>query len=142
MSDGITDAWKGMGHRKTKVFLGGTCNNTTWRDELIPKLRIDYFNPVVEDWTPECQEEELKQREECDFLLYVLTPRMLGVYSIAEVVDDSNKRPEKTVFCVMEDGFDKAQIKSLGQVKKMVQNNGAKVFETMEEVAEYFNRSK
>jgi hypothetical protein len=32
-----------------KVFLGGTCAETTWRDDLIPKLQIDYFNPVVED---------------------------------------------------------------------------------------------
>lgn len=30
-----------------RVFLGGTCNESTWRDELIKKLKIDYFNPVV-----------------------------------------------------------------------------------------------
>ena len=103
MTDGITEARKGMEQdRKMKVFLGGTCNNAEWRDVLIPKLRIDYFNPVVEDWTPDCQVEELKQREECDFLLYVLTPRMQGVYSIAEVVDDSNKRPGRTIFCFLE----------------------------------------
>ena len=47
-------------------------------------------------------EEELKQREECDFVLYVITPKMTGVYSIAEVVDDSNKRREKTLFYFME----------------------------------------
>jgi len=32
-----------------KVFLGGTCNESTWRDELIPMLEIDYFNPVVDE---------------------------------------------------------------------------------------------
>ena len=37
-----------------KVFLGGTCNNSKWRDKLIPMLNIDYFNPVVDDWTEEC----------------------------------------------------------------------------------------
>lgn len=31
------------------IFLGGTCNNSTWRDELIPKLTNKYYNPVVED---------------------------------------------------------------------------------------------
>ena len=36
-----------------KVFLGGTCNGSTWREELIPILEINYFNPVVSDWTPE-----------------------------------------------------------------------------------------
>lgn len=39
---------------KDKIFLGGTCNESTWRDRVIKKLKIDYFNPVVEDWTPEC----------------------------------------------------------------------------------------
>jgi hypothetical protein len=38
---------------KKKCFLGGTCNNSQWREALIPMLKIDYFNPVVKDWTPE-----------------------------------------------------------------------------------------
>ena len=33
-----------------KVFLGGTCNESKWRDDLIKLLKIDYFNPVVKDW--------------------------------------------------------------------------------------------
>lgn len=89
-----------------KVFLGGTCNGSTWREELIPLLGIDYFNPVVEDWTEECMAEERRQREECDYCLYVITPRMAGVYSVAEVVDDSNKRPGNTVFCLLENDWD------------------------------------
>ncbi len=31
-----------------KVFLGGTVSDSKWRDYLIPKLEIEYFNPVVE----------------------------------------------------------------------------------------------
>ena len=27
-----------------KVFLGGTCNGSKWRDEIIKLLEIDYFN--------------------------------------------------------------------------------------------------
>jgi hypothetical protein len=46
-----------------KVFLGGTCNGSTWRDSLVKSLKIDYFNPVVKNWTPECQAEEIKQRD-------------------------------------------------------------------------------
>jgi hypothetical protein len=84
-----------------KVFLGGTCNESKWRDELIKLLKIDYFNPVVEDWTPECMAEEIRQRETCDYCLYVITPRMSGVYSIAEVIDDSNKRSQRTLFCFL-----------------------------------------
>lgn len=109
-----------------KVFLGGTCNNSLWRDQLIPKLEIDYFNPVVPEWNDEAYEKELYEREHCDFCLYVLTAKMKGVYSIAEVVDDSNKRPKKTIFCFSDhDGeFDPAVLKSMKAVGKMVEKNG------------------
>lgn len=53
----------------------------------------------------------------------MITPRMTGVYSIAEVIDDSNKRPEKTIFCIQNDinnkerlEFSKDQLKSLNKV--------------------------
>ena len=129
-----------------KVFLGGTCAESTWREELINKLTIDYFNPVVEDWTEECMAEERKQRETCDYCLYTITPRMKGVYSIAEVIDDSNKRPLKTVFCLLDYDispnlfkFDEAQLKSLEQVGKMVERNGGRFFKSLEEVANFLN---
>jgi Nucleoside 2-deoxyribosyltransferase like len=128
---------------KKTVFLGGTCNNSLWRDAIIPKLKINYYNPVVENWTIEHENEELKQRESCDYCLYVLTPKMTGVFSIAEVVDDSNKRPEKTIFCVLttdeEQTFTSHQLKSMNAVGKMVAENGAKVFSTIEKVADYLN---
>lgn len=136
-----------------KVFLGGTCNESKWREELIPLLKIDYFNPVVDDWNEEAYQEELRQRETCDYCLYVITPRMTGVYSIAEVVDDSNKRPEKTIFCLLTVDFKQytydnddlifhsnSQLKSLDRVGLMVEKNGGKYFTSLEDVAYYLNR--
>jgi len=126
-----------------KVFLGGTCNESGWRKTLITWLTIDYFNPVVDDWTTDCMSEEIKQRESCDFCLYVITPKMTGVYSIAEVIDDSNKRPEKTIFVILHEDegstFTKGQFKSLGSVAKMVDGNGGKVFFSLHSVAGYLN---
>lgn len=126
-----------------KVFLGGTCNGSKWRDELIPKLKIDYFNPVVEDWTPECDAEEIRQRETCDYCLYVLTPLMTGYTSIEEVVDDSNKRTEKTIMVVLpNDGgtdFTPHQIKSLNHMKRTVAGNGATVIDGLENLAVWLN---
>lgn len=125
------------------IFLGGTCNNSKWREELIPLLTINYFNPVVENWTPECQAAEIEAREDSDFVLYVITPKMTGVYSIAEVVDDSNKRPSKTIFCVLpedEDAiFETHQIKALNATSRLVLWNGAKVFYSLREVADFVN---
>lgn len=125
-----------------KVFLGGTCNNSTWRDTLIPLLKIDYFNPVVDDWTPECQEQEIYERNNCDYVLYVITSEMTGVYSIAEAVDDSNKRPRKTMFYVHEDGFNESQLRSLAAVEAMISGNGAVVCNTLGGVARYLNDPK
>lgn len=133
--------------KETKVFLGGTCNDSKWREELIAMLEIPYFNPVVEDWNDEAYEEELKQREICTELLYVITPKMTGVYSIAEVIDDSNKRPESTIFvCLTEDGdsepFTEGQLKSLMAVRDMVIKNEGLVFDNLVSVAAYLNGKK
>ena len=129
---------------KKKVFLGGTTNNSDWRDKLIKKLKIDYFNPIVKDWTESCQKEEIKQRKECDYCLYVITPKMEGVYSVAEAVEDAVKRPAKTIFCYLteDDGkeFSKHQLKSLDMVGKMVQENGATWLNSLDEVANFLNK--
>lgn len=128
---------------KKQVFLGGTCNESDWRSRLIAMLEIDYFDPVVSDWNDEARQNELKARQECDYLLYVITPRMTGVYSIAEVVDDSNKQPSKTILVVLnqDEGevFSEGQIRSLDAVSKMIEQNGGTTFKTLEKCASYLN---
>ena len=127
------------------VFLGGTCNNSLWRDSLIEKVNnVDFFNPVVPNWNEEAYQRELIARKDSDYCLYVITPKMTGVYSIAEVVDDSNKRPNKTLFhftTTDEDSvFDSHQIKSLKAVGKMIVANGGNWFETMDELIDFLNK--
>ncbi len=126
-----------------KVFLGGTCNQSLWRDQLIPKLEIDYFNPVVTDWNEVAKERELNERANCDYCLYVITAKIVGVFSIAEVADDSNKRPMKTIFCFSDfDGpFDKKMEKSLRAVGTMIENNGGTWCQSIKEVEEFLNQS-
>ncbi len=126
-----------------KVFLGGTCNKSKWRDEIIKDFEqngIDYFNPIVKDWNEKAQREEIKQRQKCDFCLYTITPKMSGVYSIAEVIDDANKRPKKTIFCLLnndeDEKFSDPQLKSLEQVGKMVEENGGKFVKSLKKVTE------
>ena len=131
----------------SKVFLGGTCNESTWRDELIPKLKINYFNPVVKDWTPECQAEEERQKKViCNIHLYVITPRMTGVFSIAEVVESAMTRGDHCIFCYLtRDGdqkFTEGQIKSLDAVGNLVKKYGAKWSNDLDQVAQYINGLK
>ena len=127
-----------------KVFLGGTSSDSKWREEIKPLLKIDYYDPVCDgEWTQEAYLREIHERETSDFVAYVITPKMGGVYSVAEVIDDSNKRPEKTLFCFLAkdegDVFTKAEIKSLNAVAKMVKNNGGKVFDNLQNMIVFFN---
>jgi hypothetical protein len=134
--------------RKKRIFLGGTCNESTWREKFITLLNPDkltYVNPVVDDWNEEAQKIELLDREMCDYCIYTITPRMSGVYSIAEVIDDSNKRPKKTIFILLQSDADYIYVfpvgewKSLEMVAKMVKRNGGRVYYSLESAAEYLN---
>ena len=124
-----------------RIFLGGTCNGSTWRDTLIPELKMDYYNPVVPEWTDEAYRQELEERAQCDICLYVLTPKIKGYYSIAEVADDSNKRPEKTVFCILHEDaglkFNEAQYRSLQKVGTIVTENGGHFCEGMDALVQH-----
>lgn len=131
---------------KTKVFLGGTCANSTWREELMDKIdteRIDAFNPVVPNWTPECQEVEDLHRATDDICLYVITPEGEGFYSFVEVVDDSNKRPKQTVLCLLQEAngkkFEGHTLKCALKTMKLVSSNGAVVLDSLDKLAAYLN---
>lgn len=122
-----------------KVFLGGTCSGYKWRDKLIPMLKCDYYNPIVKNWSEEDRLREVHERETADYVLYVITSGMKGVYSIAEIIDDSNKRPQKTLVCVLYDGIEKQMAHSLNAVLNLAKSNGATICESLEEVATLLN---
>lgn len=50
---------------------------------------------------------------------------MKGVFSIAEVVDSVYNKNVRTIFHVIPDGFDKAQIKSLEATVDLVNSRGS-----------------
>ena len=122
-----------------KVFLGGTCSGYKWRDDLIPMLNCDYYNPIVKNWSEEDRLREVHERETADYVLYIITSGMKGVYSIAEIIDDSNKRPEKTIVCVLYDNIDEQMSKSLGATLNLAKSNGATVLNSLEDIASFLN---
>lgn len=127
-----------------KVFLGGTCSGYKWRDKLIPLLKCDYYNPIVKNWSESDRLREVNERKTSDFVLYTITNGIKGVYSIAEVVDDSNKRPEKTIFLNLyqekeNDRLTSQMSHSLKAVENLLRNNGVKIFNSIEDVAKYLN---
>ena len=128
------------------VFLGGTCNGSTWRDELMPMLdqeKISAFNPVVETWDEEAQKNEDYHKENDDLTLYVLTPEMKGIYGVFELAMDTCKRPGRVVACIVQerDGktFDPFVQKNMAKIKKDLLANGTPVFDNLQQLAEYLN---
>lgn len=125
-----------------RIFLGGTCNGTTWRDEMIKDLKVDYFNPVVEDWTSEAQENErLEKDSKCNIHLYVITNKMKGVFSIAEAVDSAHNKKVDTIFHVIPKGFKDFQIKSLKAVVDLINSIGGTAYleENLDFTTAYIN---
>ena len=131
------------------VFLGGTCNNSTWREELIEKLdltKVYPFNPVVDDWNAKAQEIEDEHKANDDLCLYVLTPEMTGHYSIFELGLDLGRRPEQTIFCFLaeRDGkeFAPHQLNGFKKMKDDVNAFGGNAFDNLDDVAFFLNNYK
>ena len=73
---------------KYDVFLGGSCNPTTWRkDTVIPYLekeRITYYNPQVDDWYPELIQMEESAKKSSYLKLYLFDSQTRALASLVE----------------------------------------------------------
>src|SRR5690349_4186054 len=131
------------------VFLGGTCSGSEWRKELISKLEsgVTYFNPEkpIGAWTPEDEKIENMYKKTCKYMLFVITPKMVGFYSIAEVVDSSHRKPGRTIFCALdtddEKHFSDEQKKSLRATERLLLCSKTIVKRSLDEVADFLNHS-
>lgn len=153
------------------IFLGGTCNGDPWREEFImnwkknvitnpdfnASKKISLFNPVVDNWNEEAQKKEEEVKKNACINLFVITPKMKGVFSIAEAIECSHKTNTKTIF-VIYDKFDVgfgddnvAIMKSLDATGKLIEANGGVYlnlhgkqapYELVEEVAKVAIRFK
>merc|ERR1712166_1891 len=72
----------------TDVFLGGSCNPTTWRrDTAIPQLEAagtTYYNPQVDDWSPDLVEIEAQAKQHANILLFVIDAQTRALASMLE----------------------------------------------------------
>uniref|UniRef100_A0A1A9VZZ0 Raw n=1 Tax=Glossina brevipalpis TaxID=37001 RepID=A0A1A9VZZ0_9MUSC len=82
-----------------EVFLGGSCNPTTWRaDVAIPALKelgISFYNPQVSDWTPDLIELEHRAKEKARVLFFVMdseTRASAGAIEVAHIAGQNCKQ--------------------------------------------------
>jgi hypothetical protein len=78
------------------VFLGGSCNPTTWRQDVaIPYFKsqgITYYNPQQSNWVPEMIELEHQAKQTSQILFFVLNELTRNVVSMIEVAYMSGHR--------------------------------------------------
>ncbi len=86
----VTNHFSDQG-KKFVVFLGGSCNPTTWRkDTAIPRLQrehIAFYNPQVDEWTPDLVQIEAQAKEEAAVLFFVIDKHTNALASMMEVVE-------------------------------------------------------
>ena len=71
----------------TTIGLFGTCGKSTWRKPFIERfnaLKIPYFNPQVENWTPECTDIEAEHLANDGVILFPITDETTATGSLAE----------------------------------------------------------
>ncbi|OTF74676.1 hypothetical protein BLA29_003970, partial [Euroglyphus maynei] len=70
-------------------FLGGSCNPTRWRSDLvIPELKkkcLTYYNPQVDHWGPELIEMESDAKQNSEVLFFVIDNQTRAIASMIEV---------------------------------------------------------
>jgi hypothetical protein len=69
------------------IGLFGTCGTSTWRADFIrqySKLGINYFNPQVENWSPELADIEAQHLKRDEIILFPVTSETYGTGSLAE----------------------------------------------------------
>ncbi len=132
------------------VFLGGTTKDSTWRDKLIPKLTVSYFNPVVENWTEEHRQIEEQAKNTALIHVYVITPKHVGSYSFVEMCVSALTSSNKKTFIVFLNEDDGVVISEDRQhshnatiklLKETTNKETVQFFDNLDTLAEAINRT-
>jgi len=129
-----------------RVFLGGTCGEpaTTWRqDQVIPNLKVPFFNPQPGEWCEEAQDLEILEKKRCDFYLFVLDSEADNLYSLFELGQIVETAQERLVFVFIKDfSIRDCVLKAYTAVCRDIKAAGGHVFETIEEAVGFLNDQK
>lgn len=142
---------------KYDVYLGGTCIKSPflwdWRMDFIRMLddTVHYYDPFVRKWknnlsdVNKTEDNDIK-RSESKYCVFVFTSDIIGVYSVAQAVEDSIKRTNGTVLVAFVDyrkKFDEDEhfIRSMKSALDLCEANGAIVCESIQDMAKIINEA-
>lgn len=130
-----------------KVFLGGTCGKSDWREKIIKMFndKVDYFNPIVDSWNRQAQEREDLHKAQDDIVLFVITPETDNTYSISEITSLAATDTNRLILCVLSkvncNKFDKHTLQVWRKiVKDLKRKYRISFYRNLKSVAKEINR--
>jgi hypothetical protein len=153
----VAQAWmnriNGLDWEAGCVFLGGSCNPTTWRmDTAMPMLTdasVPFYNPQVEEWSEELVEIEARAKEDAAVLLFVIGKETRALASVAEAAEYICRG--RNIVLVIEEvpqdmsfdgvGTSKAELKDLNRSRSYLRDictrHAATCLDTVEQAVQY-----
>ncbi|CAK9826919.1 hypothetical protein ANTRET_LOCUS4685 [Anthophora retusa] len=99
-----TNNKSGSNRMAYEVFLGGSCNPTTWRSEIaiptLQRLGITYYNPQVSQWGPELIAQEYEAKQTAKVLLFVIDNQTRNSAGIIEAAQLAATRRESLILVI------------------------------------------
>jgi hypothetical protein len=95
------------------IGLFGTCGNSAWRRDFITiyaNFGITFFNPQVDDWSPELADIEAQHLKRDEIILFPVTGETYGTGSLAEtgfsIIQAISSNTNRWVVLLIEDTLD------------------------------------
>ncbi|XP_027840527.2 uncharacterized protein LOC114122149 isoform X4 [Aphis gossypii] len=134
------------------VFLGGSCNPTTWRKDLaIPYLQdagVSFYNPQVDQWSQDLVEIEHAAKESSAILFYVIDSQTRNVVSDIETANFAGNHKNLVLVIHPQDAIARGSViagesisyseaedirEALTMLHKIAANQGTPVFDNIPE---------
>lgn len=133
---------------KTKVYLAGTPEDISqWRRGLIPFLpsSVEFFCPYVMEHVAHIADRCDEIRQDCDVVVYWITPGHESILIIAQLISDINQRQGSVIFgfgAVVpgEPAFTEKQEQELRRIGMMVTSSGNMWLPDLKEILEALTR--
>ena len=124
-----------------KVFLRSTHVGTEQINSIIAKLKCKYYIPELENLSEKANEEVERQKQVCDYHLYIVALSDAADFSVSEAVNDSKEMGERCIFCILNNNIKgkKKLLQNLEASAKIIANNGGVVCKSLEEAISLIN---
>jgi len=122
------------------VFIAGRGDYGNWRSEIKRLLGDNVITAESSGRGLVNAQHDAFEKEHADAIVFVITPSALSTFDLANAVNESNKRPEKTIVCFLSAGnewmHDPRRYAELSEVRAILESNGARCLNGLAEITE------